>query len=98
MLCCPKLCRARVQRSTRVAAGAQLVPSTLRAAGGAQLVAARRRPVACATSSTRCHAPGAAEWGVLRVTVVNFGAGGSKEVSFLAEKTEGDAMHLRWGN
>ena len=45
-----------------------------------------------------------AEWGVLRLTLLNFaasggsggGGGGGGEVSFLAERTEGDAMHLRW--
>lgn len=44
------------------------------------------------------HAQPAADWGVLRLTLVNFAAGGSaSELSFLAERTEGDAMCLRCG-
>ncbi|KAL4424403.1 hypothetical protein ABPG77_005646 [Micractinium sp. CCAP 211/92] len=37
-----------------------------------------------------------ADWGVLRLTLVNFAAGGAaSELSFLSERTEGDAMRLR---
>lgn len=42
--------------------------------------------------------PPCADWGVLRLTLVDFTAGGAcRELSFLVERTEGDAMCLRCG-